>query len=46
MRTLQILKEAGAKLRTNTVITNLSLEDAEEIVSIVSPYVDEVAFST
>lgn len=44
MRTLQILKEAGAKLRTNTVITNLSLEDAEEIVSIVSPYVDEVAF--
>ena len=44
MRTLQILKEAGAKLRTNTVITRLSVEDAEEIVSIVSPYVDEVAF--
>lgn len=44
MQTLQILKEAGAKLRTNTVITRLSAEDAEEIVSIVSPYVEEVAF--
>lgn len=44
MRSLKVLKEAGTKLRTNTVITKLSLEDAEEIVSIVSPYVDEVAF--
>jgi MoaA/NifB/PqqE/SkfB family radical SAM enzyme len=41
---LKVLKEKGAKLRTNTVVTRLSLDDAEKIVSIVSPYVDEVAF--
>lgn len=44
MQSLKALKESGAKLRTNTVITRLSVEDAEEIVSLVSPYVSEVAF--
>lgn len=44
MKTLRVLKERGARLRTNTVITRLSLEDAAEIVAMVSDYVDEVAF--
>lgn len=44
MRALKTLKERGARLRTNTVITRLSLEDAEEIVAAVEGCVDEVAF--
>lgn len=44
LKTLEALKQLGANLRTNTVITKLSVDDAEKIISIVSPYVSEVAF--
>ncbi|MEO6508549.1 MAG: radical SAM protein [Patescibacteria group bacterium] len=44
IHSLQQLKERGVRLRTNTVITTLSLPDAHEIVAAVEPYVEEVAF--
>lgn len=44
LKTLKVLKQLGATLRTNTVINTLSVDDAEKIISIVSPYVSEVAF--
>lgn len=42
--TLRVLKEKRARLRANTVVTRLSLEDAEGIIQAVEPYVYEVAF--
>lgn len=44
IQTLQELKKQGAILRTNTVLTKLSLQDAEEIAETVGEYVDEMAF--
>lgn len=44
VQTLQELKKHGVILRTNTVLTKLSLQDVEEIVDIVREYVGEMAF--
>lgn len=44
LKTLQTLKAKGAILRTNTVLTTLSINDAETIIQDVGEYVDEMAF--
>lgn len=41
---LQELKERGVALRTNTVLTSLSINDPEDIIQDVGDYVDEMAF--
>lgn len=44
MRTLEALHKWGVALRTNTVLTSLSIEDAEDVIRNAGPYVEEMAF--
>lgn len=44
IQSLRDLKRKGVVLRTNTVLTSLSIHDAREVVEAVGDYVDEMAF--
>lgn len=44
LETIRVLKEKGAVLRTNTVLTQLSIADAEDVIQNAGEYVDEMAF--
>ncbi len=44
MTAMRALKEKGVVLRTNTVLTSLSIGDAEDVIRNVGEYVDEMAF--
>lgn len=44
LEVLKELKRRGTSMRTNTVLTTLSINDPEVIIQDVGPYVDEMAF--
>lgn len=44
LEVLKELKRRGTPMRTNTVLTTLSINDPEAIIQDVGPYVDEMAF--
>ena len=44
LEVLKELKRRGTPMRTNTVLTTLSINDPETIIQDVGPYVDEMAF--
>lgn len=44
LEVMRTLKSRGVVLRTNTVLTTLSIDDAEDIIQNVGEYVDEMAF--
>lgn len=44
IRTLEALHKGGVALRTNTVLTSLSIDDAEDVIRNAGPYVEEMAF--
>lgn len=44
LEVLKELKRRGAPMRTNTVLTTLSINDPEAIIQDIGPYVDEMAF--
>lgn len=44
LEVLKKLKEKGVSMRTNTVLTTLTIDDPEAIIEEVGPYVDEMAF--